>query len=71
MAYAGQDYGASGTYSGNAAGYAGTGMGMGSNLTAAHASAIIIGLSLLFLIAIRMGFRGVSVGRATGGLVRA
>lgn len=69
MAYAGQDYGASGTYTGNTAGYAGTGMST-SSLTAAHASGIIIGLALLFLIAIRMGFRGVSVSRVSGGLVR-
>lgn len=69
MAYAGTDYGSSGSWNNNAAGVSTQGISM-SNLTAAHASAVIIGLSLLFLIALRMGFRGISVGKVTGGLVR-
>jgi len=63
MGYAGNEYGASGAYNN---------LGTGSNsvLSTAHASGIIVGASLLFLIAIRMGFRGVSVSRVSGGLVR-
>lgn len=64
MGYAGNEYGAGGAFSD------GTLVGSNSALSTAHASGIIVGASLLFLIAIRMGFRGVSVSRVTGGIVR-
>lgn len=67
MGYAGQEYGSGGAYSGNGAG---VGSMSFSGLSVAHASAVIVLAALLFLMAIRMGFRGVSVGRLTGGIVR-
>lgn len=70
MAYAGNEYGAGGAFAGD------------TNSTAQHpvthdgsgvhtmAGAVVIG-SVVALIAIRMGFRGVSVSHVTGGLVKA
>lgn len=67
MAYAGEQYGTGGVYAGQAANAVPTTRG-GFN-TEQAAAALVIG-SLIGLIMIRRGFRGVSVGRATGGLVR-
>ena len=68
MAYAGENYGPGGAYTGQAANsinpVATNGMG-----TPQAAAAIVIG-SLVGLIMIRRGFRGLSVSRATGGLVK-
>lgn len=68
MAYAGEQYG-----SGNA--YAGTAQNAvnavpPSGMTTERAAAAVVLGSLAALIMIRRGFRGVSVGRMSGGLVR-
>lgn len=70
MAYAGEQYGTGGVYTGQAANavnpvFPGQGM-----TTAQAAGAIVLG-SLAGLILIRRGFRGLSVSKASGGLVRA
>jgi len=71
MAYAGERegvYPTAGPYAGNATGATQPLKGQGLS-TEQAAAAIVIG-SLVALIAIRRGFRGLSVSRATGGLVR-
>lgn len=68
MAYAGENYGTGGAYSGQAANAINP-LPRGSLDTPQAAAAIVIG-SLVGLIMIRRGFRGLSVSRATGGLVR-
>lgn len=65
MGYAGQDYGSNGAYSmANTGAVGNPGSSLGA-LTTAHASGVIVIGALLALIAIRMGFRGVSVGGAS------
>lgn len=69
MAYAGEQYGSGGVYTGQAANavnpvFPGQGLS-----TAQAAGALVLG-SLAGLILIRRGFRGISIGKATGGLVR-
>jgi hypothetical protein len=64
MAYAGTDYGSAGAYNGTAAGAAANGVSL-SSLTTAHASAIVVFFAMAVLIALRMGFRGVSLGGAS------
>jgi hypothetical protein len=68
MAYAGENYGPGGAYTGQAANSINpvTPNGLG---TPQAAAAIVLG-SLIGLIMIRRGFRGLSVSRATGGLVK-
>lgn len=39
-------------------------------LTPAHSAGIIVGVCVLALVAVRMGYRGVSVTAVTGGLVK-
>jgi hypothetical protein len=71
MAYAGERegvYPTAGPYAGNATGATQPLKGQGLS-TEQAAAAVVLG-SLVALIAIRRGFRGVSVSRATGGLVR-
>jgi hypothetical protein len=73
MAYAGENfnqgaYGTGGSYAGNAANAVSPAPKGGLN-TEQAAAAIVLG-SLVALIAIRRGFRGVSVSKATGGLLR-
>jgi hypothetical protein len=68
MAYAGENYGTGGVYAGQASNAVNP-MPKGGFQTEQAAAAIVLG-SLVALIAIRRGFRGVSVSRATGGLVR-
>jgi|KBSMisStaDraftv2_1062788.scaffolds.fasta_scaffold01117_14 hypothetical protein len=71
MAYAGERegvYPTAGPYAGNATGATQPVKGQGLS-TEQAAAAVVLG-SLAALIAIRRGFRGVSVSRATGGLVR-
>lgn len=71
MAYAGERegvYPTAGPYAGNATGA--TQPLKGQGLTTEQAAAAVVIGSLVALIAIRRGFRGVSVSRATGGLVR-
>lgn len=69
MAYAGEDYGTGGAYTGQAANAINPLSANGLS-TPQAAAAIVLG-SLVGLILIRRGFRGLSVSRATGGLVRA
>lgn len=69
MAYAGNDYGAGQQYTGNATNAINPVTGNGGTPTERAAAAIVIG-SLVALIMIQRGFRGVSVRGATGGLVR-
>lgn len=68
MAYAGENYGTGGAYTGQAANAVNPLTTNGLS-TPQAAAALVIG-SLVGLILIRRGFRGVSVSRATGGLVR-
>jgi hypothetical protein len=71
MAYAGERQGVyptAGPYAGNAT--AATQPLKGSGLTTEQATAAIVIGALVTLIAIRRGFRGVSVGRMSGGLVK-
>lgn len=68
MAYAGENYGPGGAYTGQAANSINPVPGKGLD-TPQAAAALVIG-SLVGLIMIRRGFRGLSVSRATGGLVR-
>jgi len=71
MAYAGERegvYPTAGPYAGNATGATQPLKGQGLS-TEQAAAAIVLG-SLGALIAVRRGFRGLSVSRATGGLVR-
>jgi hypothetical protein len=71
MAYAGERegvYPTAGPYAGNATGATQPLKGQGLS-TEQAAAAIVLG-SLVALIAVRRGFRGLSVSRATGGLVR-
>ena len=71
MAYAGERegvYPTAGPYAGNATGATQPVKGQGLS-TEQAAAAIVLG-SLVALIAVRRGFRGLSVSRATGGLVR-
>jgi hypothetical protein len=71
MAYAGERegvYPTAGPYAGNATGATQPLKGQGLS-TEQAAAAVVLG-SLVALIAIRRGFRGISVSRATGGLVR-
>lgn len=69
MAYAGEQYGTGGAYTGQAANAINPLAANGLS-TPQAAAALVIG-SLVGLILIRRGFRGLSVSRATGGLVRA
>jgi hypothetical protein len=71
MAYAGDRegvYPTAGPYAGNATGA--TQPVKGQGLSTEQAAAAIVLSSLVALIAIRRGFRGLSVSKATGGLVR-
>jgi hypothetical protein len=71
MAYAGERegvYPTAGPYAGNATGA--TQPLKGQGLTTEQAAAALVIGSLVALIAVRRGFRGLSVSRATGGLVR-
>jgi hypothetical protein len=71
MAYAGERegvYPTAGPYAGNATGA--TQPVKGQGLTTEHAAAAVVLGSLCALIAIRRGFRGVSVSKMSGGLVR-
>jgi hypothetical protein len=73
MAYAGENfnqgsYGTGGSYAGNASNAVNP-MPSGGLNTEQAAAALVLG-SLVALIAIRRGFRGVSISKATGGLVR-
>lgn len=68
MAYAGENYGTGGAYTGQAANAVNP-LPRGSLDTPQAAAALVIG-SLVGLILIRRGFRGVSVSRVSGGLVR-
>ena len=68
MAYAGENYGTGGAYTGQAANAINPVASAGLD-TPRAAAALVIG-SLVGLIMIRRGFRGVSVSKATGGLVR-
>jgi hypothetical protein len=73
MAYAGENfnqgtYGTGGSYAGNAANAVSPVPTKGLNTE--QAAAVLVLGSLVALIAIRRGFRGVSVSRATGGLVK-
>lgn len=66
--YAGEQYGAGGAYSQGA--MSADNPVKVTGLTTEHAAGVIVIGSLLALVAIRHGFRGVSVGRVTGGLVK-
>lgn len=71
MAYAGERegvYPTAGPYAGNATGATQPVKGQGLS-TEQAAAAIVLG-SLVALIAVRRGFRGVSVSKVSGGLVR-
>lgn len=70
MAYAGENLGVanSGTYAGDAVNNQAP-LDASANTTAHATAAVVIG-ALIALIAIRAGFRGVSVSGVTGGLVR-
>jgi hypothetical protein len=68
MAYAGESYGSGNSYSGNAANAVGP-MPTNGMSTEKACAALVIG-SLVALIAIHRGFRGVSASKLTGGLVR-
>lgn len=68
MAYAGEEYGRGGQYSGNAANAVNP-VPIAGMPTERAAGALVLG-ALVALILIHRGFRGVSIGRATGGLVR-
>lgn len=71
MAYAGERegvYPTAGPYAGNATGATQPVKGQGLS-TEQAAAAIVLG-SLVALIAVRRGFRGVSVSKMSGGLVR-
>jgi len=69
MAYAGENYGTGGAYTGQAANSINP-VGANGLGTPQACAALVLG-SLVGLILIRRGFRGLSVSRATGGLVRA
>lgn len=66
--YSGGVYGTGGSYAGNAANNVSPMPSAGLS-TEKAAAAIVLG-SLVALIMIRRGFRGVSVGRMSGGLVK-
>lgn len=68
MAYAGEQYGTGGAYAGQAANAVNPVPAIG--VTTERAAAILVIGSLVCLIAIRRGFRGVSVSSMSGGLVR-
>jgi hypothetical protein len=68
MAYAGENYGTGGAYTGQAANSINPVSANGLSTPQACA-ALVIG-SLVGLIMIRRGFRGLSVSRVSGGLVR-
>ena len=68
MAYAGDDYGTGNTYTGNATNALNPVSGTGT--TTERAAGILVIGALVVLIMINRGFRGVSVGRLSGGLVR-
>ena len=68
MAYAGEQYGSGNVYAGQAANAVNSVPTVG--VTTEKAAAILVIGSLVALIAIRRGFRGVSVSNVTGGLVR-
>lgn len=68
MAYAGEQYGTGNTYAGNAANA--TNAVPATGMTTERAAAGLVIGSLVALVMIRRGFRGVSVGRISGGLVR-
>jgi hypothetical protein len=67
MAYAGEQYGSGGAYSNGPTDNPVRGM---NGLTTEHAAAAVVIGCLVFLIAIRRGFSGVSVSSVTGGLVK-
>ena len=69
MAYAGENYGSGGTYAGQAANAVNPVPVKGLD-TPQAAAALVFG-AMVGLILIRRGFRGLSVSRVTGGLVRA
>jgi hypothetical protein len=68
MAYAGETYGTGGVYAGQAANAINPVSANGVT-TERAAAGVVIG-SLVALIMIRRGFRGVSIGRLSGGLVK-
>jgi hypothetical protein len=68
MAYAGDEYGPGSAYAGNAANAVNPVPATG--MTTERATAALVIGALASLIFIRRGFRGVSVARVTGGLVR-
>jgi hypothetical protein len=68
MAYAGENYGTGGAYTGQATNAVNPITPNGLS-TPQAAAALVIG-SLVGLIIIRRGFRGVSVSKVSGGLVR-
>ena len=68
MAYAGEQYGSGNAYTGQAANSINPNAGDG--MTTEKAAAVLVIGSLVALIAIRRGFRGVSVSSMSGGLVR-
>ena len=71
MAYAGERegvYPTAGPYAGNATGA--TQPLKGNGLTTEQAAAALVLGSLVALIAVRRGFRGVSVSKMSGGLVK-
>jgi hypothetical protein len=68
MAYAGENYGTGGAYTGQAANAVNP-VNVNGLSTPQAAAALVIG-SLVGLIVIRRGFRGVSVSKMSGGLVR-
>lgn len=68
MGYAGEQYGSGGAYSGTGTGdHPVSGSG---NVATEHAAAIVVFACLAALIAIRMGYRSVSISGVTGGLVK-
>jgi hypothetical protein len=67
MAYAGQDIGQGDAYQ---AGTAANLNPVTGGMTTEHAAAVVVIGALVALIALRRGFRGVSVSGMTGGLVR-
>lgn len=42
-----------------------------SSMTPAHTAGIVVGVALLALVVVRLGYRDVSISRVTGGLVKA
>lgn len=68
MAYAGEQYGSGNAYAGTAQNA--TNAVPATGMTTERAAAAVVLGSLAALIMIRRGFRGVSVGRMSGGLVR-